>query len=460
MRHGSGWIIDGNFKLIHAIDLSYYTTTLNELFKTADENIHDPDSRAIALYNINLIEKLLKELQGHGPRHPRAINWLGSAWKWLAGSPDADDWDKLLSSHNQILTNNNLQYKINSNLFKATEEALSKVSLALTTSNKIDEEIEAERFIQNILHKLAILRDQVGEICRACELAKNQIVNVNLLDWSEISQLLAEVESLPWENPIQAIEYSKPSVFSNGTLLLYIVSLPKVRSENYHVVLARASILNGKQVELPHDKLMINQAETYGIMGTCTIINNASVCHQGELLKIPEDSCIPRIIKGGKADCHFKMRNEEIIELVDEGTIFATNFLGEIQTGNSTQLLNGTYVIQFRDENVRIGNYNFSNQAFTKLQALPAVLSNVTNKGTKISLEYVHGLSMENIKKLNILKKEIHASLGADTLMLLGILSLLYIVWSKIFRDVKLPKIKTKSDLRDADFKGGEESRT
>jgi len=51
-------------------------------------------------------------------------------WKWLAGTPDHDDFIKVHNQINDLIENNNKQFIINSKLFKETEslsEELKKV---------------------------------------------------------------------------------------------------------------------------------------------------------------------------------------------------------------------------------------------------------------------------------------------------------------------------------------------
>ena len=64
-------------------------------------------------------------------------------------------------------------------------------------------------------------------------MAKAGIVNTNLLDTLELERLISEEESLPYENLIEAAEYANPSIYTNGTILLYVLLVPKVISQKY-----------------------------------------------------------------------------------------------------------------------------------------------------------------------------------------------------------------------------------
>jgi len=48
----------------------------------------------------------------------RGVNEIGTVWKWLAGTPDHDDFIKIQNKIDELIKNNNKQFIINSKLFK------------------------------------------------------------------------------------------------------------------------------------------------------------------------------------------------------------------------------------------------------------------------------------------------------------------------------------------------------
>lgn len=64
---------------------------------------------------------------------------------------------------------------------------------------------------------MTILKEDVGELVRACQMAKAKVVNTNLLNKEEVNQLIGELDVLPYSNIIEAIEYIS---------LLYILMAP------------------------------------------------------------------------------------------------------------------------------------------------------------------------------------------------------------------------------------------
>lgn len=109
IKEGNAWVTDGDFKLVHVIDLTRYDTLLRDTEQLMVKYVKNEESRSIIDYHLGLIKTRLAELRDARARKTRSINWIGSAWKWIGGSPDATDWDKLLERQTNIEDNNNQQ---------------------------------------------------------------------------------------------------------------------------------------------------------------------------------------------------------------------------------------------------------------------------------------------------------------------------------------------------------------
>lgn len=442
IKEGNAWVINGYFKLIHVIDLNRYSALIERTEQLAAKHVADQEMQLVLTYHLNQVKDRLKELGEPKTRRARSIDWIGSAWKWLAGSPDATDWGKLLQTQADIIENNNDQYKINEKLFETTHEVMNKVNKMIDGYNNALQEGEAERLRHDLLNKVLILKEGVNEIVRACQMAKTGIVNSNILDVEEVNTIINELETLPYQNFVEAVEYGRPSVYTNGTLLLYVLAIPKVGTNILHLVTARAAIKDGRQIDLDYTKLLVNHDTTYGLRGDCFHIGNTSVCEDSVLEKLAEDTCLPRILKGGIAACDFKSTNEEVIELIGENTIFVTNFNGSILNKNSSIPLEGTYLIQLDNDTVTIKDQTYFSGSASSLQALPAVLANVTSKRIKPNLEFVHDISVKNIAHINTLKENLNSSIITEILIATVIVIAICLLWKKIYGKVNIPELR------------------
>lgn len=130
------------------------------------------------------------------------------------------------------------------------------------------------------------------------------------------------MKTLPYFNVIEAIEYESPSIYTNGSLLQYVLSMPKVKKEFYHRLIVRTTIRNSKQIELPFNEVLIGQNETFGVRNPCLRINELTVCRKSSVSQLYEGSCIPRLLKGGNTSCKFRMVKTRAIEMIKADMIF------------------------------------------------------------------------------------------------------------------------------------------
>lgn len=397
IKQGNGNIISGNFKIIHHINLSSYIEILNNI--KSEVKMIDSTSimKSQLTYQIGEIEKLLEELQGQPSRMRRSINWIGSAWKWIAGSPDATDWDEILKSQDRIIENNNEQYKINTAITDKIQQILNQHNEILLHLDDNTSEV----FQQMMFNRLQLVKEEVKEIVRAAQLAKGGIINSNLLDKEEVSRLITEIETLPYSNEIEAIEYAEPTMLMKNSTILYIVSIPKTSKEDFHHIQIRSTTKNNKQVHLEHNEILINQHNIYGIINKCHTRNEISICHFSQLQELKENHCISQLMKGLNAGCESIFNENEIIEPINDNIVFLNNFRGMITYNNSIKHLEGNYLVQYQNETFETKGWVFTNKEIKTSQILPPILqANITEQGIKLNLEYLHDLHVQNIGKL------------------------------------------------------------
>lgn len=442
IKEGPGWIIDGHFKLVHLIRLDEFEDLLNKMTLAVQAVIKQPEKKIVARHHLTQLHERIDMLKGKMHRRQRSINWIGSAWKWLAGNPDAADWDEVLKNENNIIENNNHQYKINERILRITKDITQRINQVINST--VIQTSSSNRAIheQNVMDELLVVKEDVNEIVRACQMARSGIVNTNLLDHEEINRLISEVETLPYANVVEALQFGKPSVYTNDSILLYVLSMPKVSRTEYNLLLTRASILGGKQVDLPYSKILANHEDTYGIISNCLSMGNMTTCDESSLEKLEEEGCVVRLLKGGHANCAIRTNTASITELIKEDTIFVTNFQGKLYSKNISKDLSGTYLIQLYNESIRLNNRTFVSLTATSLQALPPVLTNTSLKVNKVDIEYLHDMSIKNIKILNGLSYRLNTYTATDVTILLILAIVVWMIWRKLHRKIDLPKIQ------------------
>lgn len=459
LKEGRGWIIDGSVKLVHTIDLEPFERLQQRMNASLTNNVKDPYRRVIIEHYLGQIKERLNQIISKPNRVQRSINWIGSAWKWIAGNPDAEDWSKILQSEQRIIENNNHQYVINEKLLGSTKQITQKMNLMIEKYKNGIKEAVAGKIEQDLLDEIQITKEEINEIVRACQMAKSGVINTNLLDSEEINKIINELETLPYANDIEAIEYGKPSIYTNGSMLLYVLSIPKVGLEEFNLLITRPSIIERKQIDLKYSNMLVNHQKTYGLIDSCLSINNVTVCESRALEKVAEDSCLARLLKGGPTTCTFRTNSDEIVELLKEDTVFATNFNGQLTSNHISRNLSGTYIIKIHNETITLGNRSFTSSMRSSTQALPPVLANITKRDYAVDVGYVHDLSLQNIKRIGNLNLEFNISMITEAVVLTLVIYIIILIWKKLHTKLEIPGILTANLPHSPDLKGPKDLR-
>lgn len=94
--------------MIHIIDLEQYETILDQIYETIIRDITKRDNNyQFLVHEVDTLYKMLKELSPI--RKTRSIEILGTAWKWIAGTPDHEDFQMISDRVNGLLENNHRQ---------------------------------------------------------------------------------------------------------------------------------------------------------------------------------------------------------------------------------------------------------------------------------------------------------------------------------------------------------------
>lgn len=135
------------------------------------------------------INRLLQVLRINR-RHARSLDFIGTALKLIAGTPDRSDFDLLTTKGDMLIQNNNRQTTINSALQDKINELtdrINKLQYEKATSNAIGgEEIVLFELMSARNSEIIFLLDQ---LTLSITLAKANIVNPIILDNLEIEQL-------------------------------------------------------------------------------------------------------------------------------------------------------------------------------------------------------------------------------------------------------------------------------
>lgn len=92
-------------------------------------------------YTISQIKAYISRLKPR-VKSKRSLDFLGTAWKWIAGSPDHQDFEIIEKKINNVLENNSNQIIIN-------RLSLEKIKALTNATNEITKILKSEQDLHN-----------------------------------------------------------------------------------------------------------------------------------------------------------------------------------------------------------------------------------------------------------------------------------------------------------------------
>ena len=203
---GQARLQNGNFKLIHILELDEYEKATDDLQTEINRKIlKNSTILPFLLHDVHRIKNQLKRMK---PRTKRSINILGTAWKWIAGTPDHEDHKIIVDKMNDLLTNNERQRIIN-------KDTIERINILTNTTNLILKTVQSLKEVQktveeSIQNKLNIIKEEVTNIEYALQWAKIGIINSFILSEKEINEAkeFLDLEKFPYNNLEEALGFA------------------------------------------------------------------------------------------------------------------------------------------------------------------------------------------------------------------------------------------------------------
>lgn len=375
-----------------------YQELLNNIQTDIKRHIDETDTNLPYIsHQISQISKILVTLKPK-TRNPRSLNFIGSAWKWLAGSPDHDDFQILKAHTHKILKNNEKQIIINNALAKRVNE-ISNITNNLIEIAKINQ-IPKNELILDVKYKLDIIKEELLNIEYALLWAKNKIVNSFILSNTEIKIVKERFENnkIPFINLEEALEFSDIRIASNKSILLYIITIPTTGTDICKKILIKPIKYMKKAIKLPFENVLYCNDQIFGIKNYCNTYNELTICKKNEIINLNSDNCIQNLIKSNPSSCE-EVNNQHIpsIEEINPGTILLNQFNGTILVENNNINLTGSFILQYHNTSIFIDGQEYYSKEIPIAKPLPAILYSSSSVKT-----YKELLTMEMLKELHI----------------------------------------------------------
>ncbi|XP_055638023.1 uncharacterized protein LOC129776418 isoform X3 [Toxorhynchites rutilus septentrionalis] len=235
---GNCKIQTGTLKIIHPINLTHIQESIDYLTTSFYDkvDIRNPLGDVVKLKVKKLYNNFLqiKPLQHH-----RLRRWdtLGATWKWIAGSPDAQDLRIINSTLNELITQNNQQFEVNNHINE-------RISNLTGTINRIIENMKTNELLTNEITSIItiinidIINKLLEAIQEAIILSKTSISTNKILSIQEISFIksLLQNQGVTIDLPDDAFQHVIPKFAVSQGTLLYILHVPRLDNKTSSVI--------------------------------------------------------------------------------------------------------------------------------------------------------------------------------------------------------------------------------
>lgn len=288
----------GNIRVVHPINLTDIEITINQLTNLVYRKQNNNALFEISKYKIRELYSNFMQIKPIS--HKRSKRWdiIGTAWKWIAGSPDAQDLRIIDRSLNELVNENNHQVKINHQIGKRISE--------LTTT--INELIEKQQINQIILDELDVITtilniDTLNKILTSVQEAilfsKMHVTNSRMLSGKEI-HLIKDIlrnQGVQLDIPEEALNFVTPKMATSENTLLYILHVPELETEESTIMRIHPLSQNDSIIKT-YPQFLIKQAKQL-----FTTAKPDDYVQRHSFIKEFKDLCIYPLIMGTEPQC-------------------------------------------------------------------------------------------------------------------------------------------------------------
>lgn len=404
---------NGTFKIIHSIDITQYKNLTLDIEYLLDKNVtYNHPLRPFIRQQINDINGILNRLSPS--RKQRSIDFIGSAWKWIAGTPDSHDFEVLEQKIGNILENNNRQLIIN----RLVSERISEITNVTNEIIKRKKEGWNDETANNLERKLILIEKELKNIELAIPWAKADIINTFILSEIEIEEInnIFKNYNIPVYNIEELLTFGSVKIVTNKKEILYILSIPITMKDVCNVYLAKAVKSRNLIDKIEYQNILQCNNSIFAIKDKCKKYYDLTICHRNNLIELRDDFCITSLFKNRIGNCT-QVNNEHVPAVEEIGTdlILLNQYQGTISLNKEMTYLNGTYLIKHFNSTIEIDGRQYYSKEITGNKPLPAFLQPKSfdeRVEEVISLELLKQLNTKNIKRLDILEVRNLSTIG------------------------------------------------
>lgn len=330
---------------------------------------------------------------------------LGTVWKFIAGSPDANDLRLINTSINNLIMNNNQQIRINREINSQIKEYIFKTREAIDMFNSKSIDLHAV----NIFLNLKYLSERLDDIKDTIALAKLGVLNEKILSKKEIGILIEDLvkENITVRSAWEAVTYTTATIATNSRELVLLIKLPKLDPRVFNKIHVYPILQNDKEIHLTRQMYITHQNSTYIVKSLQPNIFNL------DDVELDRSTCLPNLLTGKQTICNYTENPLEahVMSIDNQHILVNTNggFLLKSNCGITDRNLTGSYLISYENCDVYINDTIYSTQT-KNLGGKPihimldGIRITKQNDILNLSMQHLHNLHLETRKELQLIK--------------------------------------------------------
>ena len=444
IKIGNAKIIQGHKKITQIINISAIAETVQELEASIMTDVDNYRDEIPFLTTI--LDNLKTNLKQLRPKTIRTKRWdsLGRAWKWMSGSPDADDLRIINRGIDDVVDNNNIQIKINDNI----QENLENITLTIRKLASLGKEnlhtIERTSNLVSIIVNLNIINEEITTIQNSILLSQLQIVNhkqLQLPQIESINKMLSDQQIFP-DSLLEGLGFATSTIGTNGETILYTVNVPILGNTSFDHLKIEPIVSDTHRIKLQGNEYLYGQKNLFLKLGDCKTITNWTICHLSELSNMTDDKCLSKLIIGQDGNCKYESVLNHIAVTEMSSNILLFNNINETMEntcGVTNRRLIGSFLVIYENCTITIARKTFTNQIL-EVTHQPVFIPTINVKVTKtdielptdpISLQQLHKLHLKHLEHINIQSQQQWTLLGGFSLTTVVIILLIIFILFK-----------------------------
>lgn len=433
---GEARLSNSYLRIVHPINLGQLANYIAEIDDVAQNAINkDKPLSNILKIKLHRLRSIISRVRP--ANRNRRWETLGKAWKYISGSPDAEDLKIINATTNALIDQNDRQIRINI----AIEDRLKNITEKLNSLIKYQDNITTETLDGfdsiNIIFNLDELINQLEIIEEAITLARRNIPGSRIISSRELitaRQFLSH-DGLEQNNMDSILDIASVYIIYSKDMIIYTLKIPRIKNVIYRLNFIEPVVQNNTKIQL-HANFYLDGPKPYLSQTPCSKTKDLFICSSSQIEPMTE--CIEQLITGKPAYCNVERTyGKNFIKRVDDANIVvnAADLLMSSNCSAQERKLQGSFLIQFQQCTLKLDeeeyanrNYDVQPQSFIPTTGLKVTPVKFINRLPLELLQEQHLEHRDNIAHLNLTTDNIHWKINLFGWLSFGTFSTLTII--------------------------------